>query len=228
MSPQNFQVAGITMLPLLFMCTNIGHLPRLFLREEEYRLLQELIVLDPDWLIRLMKVVMELDPTKNVPGIRGDQMRDLSSSGIADSKVLEVIWGEFISPASGIEVRHLCLMLQAYCLIYPVEMVTSTGKKSPIQQFIIPCKFPTEIESAILPKWVGKCVTFYFDFDGFLPDEIYHRLICLTSKESKPPPKKLDHKRYSSKMCIFYSLLGTKWVIEMEGHEQRLKIGVIM
>lgn len=206
---------------------NLDDLPRLFLREEEYQLLQDLIVLDPDWLIKLMRVIMELDPKKEVPGIRGDHLRDLSSSGIAYSEVLEVAWEEFISPrdSDGIKLHHLRLILQAYCLIYPIELVTSTGKKCPTQ-YIIPCKFPTEIESTDLPKWVGKCDTFYFDFDDFLPSEIYHRLICLASKESKPPLKK--HKCYSSKMCIFYSLLDTKWVIENEGPEQRLKMGVIM
>ena len=202
------------------MCTNVDHLPRLFLREEEYQLLQELVVLDPDWLIRLMKIVMELDPTKDMPGVRGDQMRDLSCRGIADSKFLEVIWGEFISPASGIEVHHLCLILQAYCLIYPVEMVVSEGLT---QRYIVPSKFSSNIET--LPRWVEKCVNFYFDFNGFLPEEIYHRLVCLMLSEAK---QKLDQNCCSSKICIFYGLQNTNWKIEMEGYEQRLKIGVVL
>ena len=211
---------------LLFMCTNVDRLPHLFLREEECQMLQELIVLDPDWLITLMKVVTELDPTKDVPGIRGDQIRDLSSRGIADSKFLEIIWGEFISPASGIEVRHLCLILQAYCLIYPVKMVVSMVKESLTQQYIVPCKFPSNIES--LPRWVEKCVNFYFNFNGFLPEKIYHRLVCLMLSEAKHPQKKLDQNCYSSKICIFYGIQNTNWKIEMEGYEQRLKIGVVL
>lgn len=184
-------------------------------------------MLDPDWLIRVMRVIMELD--YDVPGLRGEQTRDLNIYGVADLEVLEVCWKEFISAQSNIEIRHLCLMLQAYCLIYPVQTLTTiSGKNVSIPRYIIPCKFPTEIEPDVMPKWVKKCATFYFDFDGFLPDEIYHRLVCLASSEAKPPPKKHDHQRYSSKICIFYRLLDTNWVIEMERHEQRLKIGVIM
>ena len=73
---------------------------------------------------------MELDRTETELGIGGDQLRDLETCGVADSEVLEVCWKEFFSPASGIKFHHLCLMLQAYCLIYPVKMATSTSKKN--------------------------------------------------------------------------------------------------
>jgi hypothetical protein len=176
-----------------------------------------------------MKVIMELDSTSDIPGLSGKQVKHLRSYGVADTDVLEVCWKEFISAVPNIEIRHLCLMLQAYCLIYPIKMVISRGKEKPhIPQYIIPCKFPAEIESRVMPAWVEKCATFYFDFDGFLPEVIYHRLVCLASNISKLPSSQLDQKRYSRKMCLFYKILETNWVIEMERRKQRLKIRVVM
>ena len=168
-----------------------------------------------------MKIIMELDRTETELGIGGDQLRDLETCGVADSEVLKACWKEFL--VSGIEFHHLCLMLQAYCLIYPVKMATSTSEKTTTQQYIIPCKLPNEI---CLPEWACNCISFYFNFAGFLPDVIYHRLICLASSESKLPLEDRNDRRYSSKMCIFYDLIDTNWMIEIERHEQRLKVVV--
>lgn len=192
-------------------------------------MLQDMIVLDPDWLICLMKAIMELDPAKPVHKLSGEKLNDLKKNGIADLDVLKYCWRDLVKPA---DIPHVCLMLQAYCLIYPTDELSaddSTPNRvatSTENRYIIPCKLPPEI--ADIPcKWTQKCATFYVDFDGFLPDEIYHRLICLASSEAKMPSKKLSH-IYSGKMCIFYRLLETNWVIEMEKLKQRLKIGVIM
>lgn len=215
---------------------NVEYLPRLFLKEEECQLLQDMIVLNPDWLIQLMKVVLELDPTKQVQQLPGEKVKDLKNDGVADLDVLKYCWEDFVSESTDIEINHLCLMLQAYCLIYPTDVQSNadnstpnhvaTSGDNPIPRYIIPCKLPPELTN--IPKWTQKCATFYFDFNEFLPDEIYHRLICLALSEAKTPRRKANRNCYSGKMCIFFNLLNTNWVIEMERLKQRLKIGVIV
>ena len=65
--------------------------------------------------------------------------------------------------------------------------------------------------------------SFYFDFNEFLPDEIYHRLICLISTVAKPLSTKLCH-HYSRQQCFFTGVLGTKMIIQMDEAQQRLEI----
>ena len=196
------------------------YLPCLFLEKEEeekealVRELRALVVLDPDWLVKVMKVIMELKTTRKIPGVPSTLISELEMNGIADLKLLEHCWEKFVA-APDVEMHHLCLMLQANCLIYPVR---PTFKNS-IQKYIIPSKLPSTIDMG-KHIWVSGCATFYFDFRKFLPDEIYHKLICLASNEANSKKN-----CYSSKCCIFYDLLGTNWVMEMEG--DKLKIGVM-
>ena len=171
-----------------------------------------------------MKIIMELSTKKIVPGLRADLVRDLEQKGVADLKLLEHVWGNLVY--SYAKIGHLCLMLQAYCLIYPIAAAAETpGAERPAQKYIIPCKLPEPDSCEKLPKWLAVCAKFYFDFDKFLPDEIYHRLICLAIKESKPPRMR-DPSPYSKKRCIFYCLHEKNWVIEIERQLQRLKISV--
>lgn len=196
------------------------YLPHLFLEKEEKEkeaLVKEfraLVVLDPDWLVKLMKVVMELKTTRKIPGLPSSLINELVRNGIADLKLLEHCWKDSITP--DVKIYHLCLMLQANCLIYPVQ--STSGNL--VQKYIIPSKLPATIDMD-KHSWVSGCATFYFDFKKFLPNEIYHKLICLASSEAKPP----NSNHFSSERCVFYELLGTNWVMEME--DDKLKIRVM-
>lgn len=220
----------------LFPLITIEYLSHLFLTEEERLELRDLIVLDPDWLMRVMKVIMDFKTTKYEPDFETKLITTLEVDGMADLKLLKFCWKKFLSEAPcNIEIRHLCLILKAHCLIYPVEDSTTaagSGDNSaevPAQKYIIPCKLPCEINMD-KHKWVRtkSCgsAKFYFNFKRFLPDEIYHRLICLASSEAKPPGHSHSN-GYSSEKCIFYGILNTNWVIGIERVRHRLEIRVM-
>ena len=149
--------------------------------------------------------------------------------GFADSTVFKKIWEEFVSSPSAITVRHLCLIFQAYCLIYPVHSANACGRAagSAEQKYIIPCKLPAEIENEHICKIIEHHSTFYFNFYEFLPDEIYHRLICLASQKCVIKRKQRLHNCYSKRKCFFYNMLETNWVIEFHEGDQQLKIAVL-
>ena len=209
------------------------YLPSLFLSEEEKKELDDLVVLQPHWLISVMKVIIELNPTKTLPGVSLDKVSKLERDGVADIKLLQECWKEFVSTTSGspdpdTQIHRLCLILQAYCLIYPLQSAVPAavnGSHSPaspqLQKFIVPCKLPAQLSHRV--KF--KPVYFYFDFYQFLPDEIYHRLICLAMAKAKPS-RGCRH-QFSATQCVFYGLEGTNWVMELETEKQRLKIGVM-
>ena len=146
--------------------------------------------------------------------------------GFADSTVFKIFWEEFVSSPSAITVRHLCLIFQAYCLIYPVNTCGATAGYAE-QKYIIPCKLPPEIENEHICKIIGHHSTFYFDFYEFLPDEIYHKLICLASQKCVIKRMQRLHNCYSKRKCFFFNLLETNWVIEFHEGKQQLMIAVL-
>ena len=198
------------------------YLPRLFLSGEELKLLEDLIIVRPHWLISIMTVIMELKTKHRNEMLTTAQISQLEKTGVADLELLEVCWGTFIPTAKSssdfkIEIEHLCLILQAYCLVYPVSAASENCSR-----FIIPCKLPEVLTNQ--PPLPG-CSCFGFDFRGFLPAEIYHRLICLASRQANPP--KGFSNLYSSKKCHFRNLEGTHWIMEMDSEKHMLNFEVM-
>ena len=160
---------------------------------------------------------MELSPRNNLPGLDNVLIIELEKSGVADIELLKFIWKEHVS--SDVDIHHLCLTCQAHCLIFPDQSRT---------KFVVPCKLPEKLRDESKVKKMNKgphAVLFYFDFRNFLPDEIYHRLICLMISSLA----RLQHSsnQYSKQMCYFDGVLGTKWIIEKEEMSQRLKFVVM-
>ena len=206
----------------------LEYVPRLFLSGEELKLLEDLIIVRPHWLISIMTVIMELNTKDRNQNLTTAQISQLEKTGLADLELLEVCWERFISVTKSssdykIEIKHLCLILQAYCLVYPV----SASSENNCSKFIIPCKLPEVLTNQ--PQLPG-CSCFGFDFRGFLPAEVYHRLICLASRQAKPACKsgtKDLQNLYSSKKCVFRFLEGTHWIMEMDSENHMLHFKVM-
>ena len=176
----------------------------------------------------IMQVVMELTTDREEQNLSQDQVKGVEKDGVADLELLEVCWQKFLGGSlSDIGIHHLCLILQAYCLIYPYliqsDVTTAGANGMTPRKYVIPCKLPDQFRGKELqPK---NCATFYFDFNLFLPVEIYHKLICLASSKAKPRFGTCS--QYSRTKCSFSGLLETKWVMEIEQDKHRLKIMVM-
>lgn len=152
------------------------------------------------------------------------QVTKLEKTGIADFDVFKECWKELES-SSLITVHQLCL-------IYPISS-DGGGAEKP-QEYIIPCKLPADIcvEKRIL-NMLKKHAIFYIDFCRFLPDEIYHRLICLLIDNTASTSRKVNPKKglrsvyYSRRSIFFHGVMDINWFIEMEQENQRLMITVL-
>ena len=195
-------------------------MPTLFLGKMEKELLANLVLLDPKWLIILMRIVMELE--HGDADFTGKDVRDLKLMGIARAALLRKCWGEYLPLDAGGDTlfRQVCLMLQAYCLIYPIRGGTDTITDD--LKYLVPCKFPPEkIEKKDWP-WV----TFYFDFQGFLPMEIFNRFVCLMLARSQAN-KSHKQPEFSATCCRIYQVEGCNWQLEVETHCHLLKVSVM-
>jgi len=184
----------------------------------------------------------------------GEDLRDLKETGIARAVLLRDCWKEYHSTDDDVSFRQLCLMLQAYCLIYPIrgevgtciphrsqsdnhEISTTTAAAShnlahsqsvydadtTVDNFLVPCKLPEKVNKDDRLPWITLWISFYFDFRGFLPVEIFNRFMCLML--ARPQAKYTEH-QFSATCCRFDQIEGCNWKLEIEaGH--LLKVSVM-
>ena len=186
-----------------------------------------------------MKTVCQIDPR----GEDGDRMAigQLIREGIASKDLLLELWREFL-PDGDREAQsfhHLCTILKAYCLIYPLKesmmsipkdrttVLSESHESTPSDLFLVPCMLPERLDGrkeASHLDWVA----FYFDFEKFLPEVIYHRFICQLiavcqrTNSSQHAPSQL-----SKIWCRFNNIHDCNWKIELQRGLHRLKISVL-
>lgn len=210
----------------------------MFLSEEEQKELAEFVILDPAWLLEVMKVVYEIERHDN---IQAKYIKDLKNTGFASSKLLEDCWSEF---TGYVLFQQLCLMLQANCLLCRVNSVSySKQAESDLIQcankssqeataekemfYLVPCRLPKECKcnenaTQLRLNWL----IFYFDFQKFFPIQIYYHLICLILDNSQSERSRTEN-TYSTTCCILYNSDECHWKIELEQNVYRLKVSVL-
>lgn len=167
-----------------------------------------------------MKIVMELEAgdCKST----GEDVRNLKNKGIASATLLHDSWEEYLN--TDVSFKQLCLMLQAYCLIFPIRDMAGSPAQSlsfahdaDTTKFLVPSKLP----DCKLDDLPCNNYTFYFDFQGFLPVEIFNRFVCLMLAI-----KSLESYELSATCCKFYEFNGPNWQLKVEsGH--KLKVSVV-
>ena len=220
---------------------SLALLPTLFLIDAEVHQLKGLVLLDPKWLITVMRKVVELRRSSLKPF--GKDLRDLDEKGIASIALLKECWKEFSIGNDQQSFQQLCLILQAFGLIYPIEemkeeneatarihrsasvpakmsqasTISHSSSVSAISQpsecFLVPCRLPKAADVKPL-----KGMTFFFDFQGFLPAEIFHRLICLMLNKSRSvrSNKRCVRHMFSSTCCYFPNVDDCQWRVELD------------
>lgn len=208
-------------------------LPTLFLPDQEDQLLlKNLVILDPVWLISVMRVIMELN--RKSPGDRR-LIIELIETGISSDTLLREKWAAFSSsPESPLSFETLCLMLQAYCLIFPLKehkledperSLSSDINNKPITSFLIPSMLPEippdeEVDCGV--PWVH----FVFDFEKFLPEEIYHRLICIMLADTGDPSSDDVMPKFSKLWSCFYDIDDSHWRFDFQRDDHKLKVSI--
>ncbi len=220
----------------------IERVPTLYLSKEEQKELAELIILDPIWLTRVMRAVVELD-SENYSGDRTPAVT-LVDDGIASKELLMEIWAEFLSDTDDRDqlFHHLCTILKAYCLIYPLKKNAipnledrteeapspsdssshSESERQPVainKVFLIPCMLPENVERK--DDRHLNWITFFFDFENFLPEVLYHRFLCQLLANCHTSPQ------CSKSWSRFNKIHGCNWKIELKRDVHRLKISVL-
>ena len=208
----------------------------MFFDKNEKKELQGLVLLDPKWLLEVMRTVMELGI--DAKGYRGQDTRDLDKKGVASATLLKTCWESILKDGSECSFLQLSLILQAYGLIFPINIPDNASSNPPLrsasdpavmsqttptthsqsggvglhprERFLVPCRIP---EKSDVKHLTG--LTFFIDFQGFLPVEIFHRLICLMLNKSRSVPVVVGKLMLNSTCCYFPHVENCQWRIEV-------------
>ena len=174
--------------------------------------------------------------------IEGKHINQLHETGVASSTLLKEAWSGYLREPIEQSFHQFCLMLRAECLIHPIRITPESAPEPEPQAlstcpasseaasadekqlYLVPGKLPDKINEK--PVECSRWTTFYFDFQKFLPDELYHRLTCLLLAEFQRN-KSLDKPYLSKKICQFRRIHGCHWSVEFERAQHRLKISVL-
>ena len=221
----------------------LEYLPRLFLHGREYDELKNLVILRRQWLFNRMAIIMEFksetsgkqSTTSNIPS-KEDVAERLTNSqkkalkkGRADYNTLQKCWEDFTSQgAIYISFKQLCLIFQAYCIIFPID-----DNKV---EYLIPSMFPElteKLKKEKNEKFERICFYMYFDFKGFLPAQIYYQLVCLLFRGAKiGSPENI----FTSTVCVLDDVKPHRqwiakdedchWKVEYKRDTHKLIVGV--
>ncbi len=235
MRVRTFALNPVSLYPML-----AADLPSLFLTDEDMKSLENLVLLDPKWLMEVMRELMELRNMntgkiqKNLgKEYKNEDLQCLEDSGIACERLLIKRWEMYYVAEKGVTFREVCLMLQAYGLIFPKSSLlpdqknNSPGTAPPSTcDFLVPCMLPERMEDTDSENWGN--ISFEFDFGDFLPKVVYHRLICLILRRSKP--QKAREAELTSTYCKFSDVAGyesSRWKIEIVEHKLRVIVRLV-
>lgn len=181
-----------------------------------------------------MKVIMELSRTSQ--GHRSVIIK-LHDTGIASETLLREKWADFYSESesrSGPSFQQLCLILQAYCLIFPLkgfqsqaepaEDLSCTNRQTDMS-FLVPCQLPEIAKEDEISSNV-PLIVFYFDFEKFLPEDVYHRLICILLFHAGDHTYKELMPKFSKLWSYFYDIDESHWKFEYQRELHRLKVSI--
>ena len=157
---------------------------------------------------------------------------ELKGKGIAQTNILKECWNKACKGNDSC-FNLLCQMLQVFCLIIPISMINFLPSAKSLEpsaldhhnaalpeeaMYLIPSMLPKK--SVPVENLAMYGLTFWFDFQGFLPVEVYHRLLCLMLRDRRADLSEI----FSAKFFQVYEVSDRNWMVQIV--ECKLKISV--
>ena len=143
--------------------------------------LHEVVLIKLQWLADVMKELMNIDRGDDKLKPEGNDMkkalRKFEKEGKADKKqVMFPLWKKYHNESEEV-FQQICLLLEAYGLIVPIEQS---------QCYYVPCKLPQNVQEEF-PCITNDCHKISLIFkDGLFPPFLLHHLMFLMYREQTP------------------------------------------
>ena len=156
---------------------NFLHDKRILIHFDDTPELNELVVLDPQWLIDVFKKVITVKPYDRQSKKFTELWRKLENKGILDEKLLEQVWGPLFDDRATCE--RLLQIMRKFSLLCPLPSSDSSCGK----QYLVPAMLTTHPPEDImnLVEVASKTIPpLFLKFEsGQVPPGLFPRLVLL-------------------------------------------------
>ena len=151
------------------------------MNEDRLSILQDTILLSPQWLADVMKELMKIE--RSDPKYSLKSVRKLQQDGVVNEHFLSILWEKQLKESKE-TFQFISIFLQAHGLIVPVELQIP-------QKYYIPFQLPSD--SYKMKKSTSDCNQIHIifnhdDISGFVPPFLLHHLmfkLYLDSQQSE-------------------------------------------
>jgi len=175
---------------------NFLHDKRILIHFDDTAELDELVVLDPQWLIDVFKKVITVRPYDRKGKKFTELWCELENEGILDGKLLEQVWGPLLDDRATCE--SLLQIMGKFSLLCPWPSSDSSCGK----QYLVPCMlttYPPEDIMKLVEDASRQIPPMFLKFEsGQVPPGLFPRLVLLflqwgTEISLRPERTKLYH-----------------------------------
>ncbi|XP_065910258.1 uncharacterized protein [Dysidea avara] len=185
------------------------NLPTLFLSKKQMEPLHDVVLIKLQWLADVMKELMNIDRGDDKLQPEGEKdmkkaLRKFENEGKADKKsVMFPLWRKYHNGSEEV-FQQICLLLEAYGLIVPIEQS---------QCYYVPCKLPQNVEEfpCITDDYCNKISLICKD--GLFPPFLLHHLMFLMYREQTP-----SYYLFSDKECFMEYVRDCQWWLKQNEH----------
>ncbi len=202
------------------------------------------VLLSPQWLGDVMKCFVELDYGKPLHTVK---VKILNSYGIIHrDELMKYLQSSKINKGLPIDdnaFSNLLEILESYCLIYmlsPLHCKLLELKENEVSltegNYLVPIKLPPKPDERDPDSFCLKsdCYVFEFDFQSYLPNEVYIHTLCYFLSMLKDCEGVFDHDSVVlTDSCSKFmnvkleSLPKAHWVIKMDNESDTLVFSIL-
>ncbi|XP_072030545.1 uncharacterized protein [Amphiura filiformis] len=154
------------------------------------RCLQEMVILDPQWLIDIFKRIITVLPWQQQWATLKTKWRRLKEEGILEECLIDHMWHDLLPQKPA-----LLALMEMFDLLCPQ---TPTEKGEAVCTYYVPACLQPCAGGKMHQELAGNKsnVTFYIDLHGFLPDGLFHRLLVHAARWSQQQSGQTPHLFY--------------------------------
>ncbi|XP_052096102.1 uncharacterized protein LOC127731168 [Mytilus californianus] len=157
-------------------------------------LLCNTIILKPQWLVDMFKRIVTAKPPNDKWNLSKDKWKMLNEKGKLDESLIDSLWKDVIDDKPLL--LGLMEKFDLICECLSIESEVGCTGKTKSRLFYIPSRLVNSLHSntdQTLYKPHPKHAVFYFNFNKYLPEGLYHRIITRTIRWCQESTGKEPH-----------------------------------
>ncbi|XP_072022457.1 cyclic GMP-binding protein C-like [Amphiura filiformis] len=141
--------------------------------------LQDMVILDPQWLIDIFKRIITVLPYQKRRATLRKEWRILEKEGVLADSLINCMWDDLLP-----QKKALIAIMEMFDLLCP-QIAAKEGEAA-CAYYVPACLQPcSDMMQPELSRNEKDICTFYIDFKGFLPDGLFNRLLVHAARWSQ-------------------------------------------